>query len=377
MKILLVGEYSRLHNSLKEGLLELGHEVVILGFGDGFKAYPVDYKLTRKWDSGILKKLRVALFKLTGFDLSSYLTYRQFKNLSDDFKGFDVVQLINENSFYCTPDYEIKILLHLFANNKKTFLLSCGPDYLVTNYEFENIGKKSILMPYTAGKVSSKAFINVLKFRTPPYKKLHDFIYNNISGIIASDIDYHVALRGNAKYIGMIPNPVNTSKLEFHRQQPQNKILIFHGINNENYYLKGSDFFERALEIVQQRYPNQVSVKVTRSIPYSQYIKAYDECHLLLDQAYAYDQGYNALEAMAKGKVVFTGAEAEFIEYYNLTERVAVNAVPDVNTIVRELSYLIENPHEIEAMGNRARAFIEREHDHKRVAQKYLDAWNQ
>ena len=31
MKVLLVGEYSRLHNSLKEGLQKLGHEVFIVG----------------------------------------------------------------------------------------------------------------------------------------------------------------------------------------------------------------------------------------------------------------------------------------------------------------------------------------------------------
>ena len=41
---------------------------------------------------------------------------------------------------------------------------------------------------------------------------------------------------------------------------------------------------------------------------------AFDTAHILLDQVYAYDQGYNALEAMAKGKVVFTGAEKEWEE---------------------------------------------------------------
>jgi len=42
MKILLIGEYSNLHNSLKKGLLNLGHEVILLGSGDGFKKYDVD-----------------------------------------------------------------------------------------------------------------------------------------------------------------------------------------------------------------------------------------------------------------------------------------------------------------------------------------------
>ena len=78
MKILLVGEFSRLHNSLKEGLQSNGHEVVILGFNDGFKNFPVDYKLTKKWDSGILKKIKILVLLLTGFDISSFLTYIQF-----------------------------------------------------------------------------------------------------------------------------------------------------------------------------------------------------------------------------------------------------------------------------------------------------------
>ena len=45
MKILLLGEYSRLHNSLKEGLVALGHEVIIVGCGDKFKKLPVDYSI--------------------------------------------------------------------------------------------------------------------------------------------------------------------------------------------------------------------------------------------------------------------------------------------------------------------------------------------
>lgn len=71
---------------------------------------------------------------------------------------------------------------------------------------------------------------------------------------------------------------------------------------------------------------------------------------IVLDQIYCFDQGYNALEAMAKGKAVFTGAESEFYDYYNLQEIVAINALPDINYIVEKLSYLIENPEEIKKL---------------------------
>jgi hypothetical protein len=130
MKILLIGEYSRLHNSLKEGLQKLGHEVTILGFKDGFKDYPVDFPLEKKWDSGLFKKIKLATLTLTSFDVSAYLTYQQFRKNSHHFKDFDVVQLINENSFFCDYRHEKKILKFLFKHNKKVFLISAGDDYM-------------------------------------------------------------------------------------------------------------------------------------------------------------------------------------------------------------------------------------------------------
>jgi glycosyltransferase involved in cell wall biosynthesis len=90
---------------------------------------------------------------------------------------------------------------------------------------------------------------------------------------------------------------------------------------------------------------------------------------------YGYDQGYNALEAMAKGKVVFTNADDIFEKHYNLSEKVAVNAEPNVDYLVAQLSFFIENPNEIKAIGKRARTFIEKEHDHLKIASKYLAVW--
>ena len=42
MKILLLGEYSNVHNTLAQGLRALGHEVVVASSGDGWKDYPRD-----------------------------------------------------------------------------------------------------------------------------------------------------------------------------------------------------------------------------------------------------------------------------------------------------------------------------------------------
>ncbi|WP_433836566.1 glycosyltransferase [Flavobacterium anhuiense] len=377
MKVLLVGEYSHLHNSLKDGLQALGHEVFIIGRNDGFKNFPVDFPIEKKWDSGLLKKVKVILYKLSSFDISSFLTYRQFLKFKKQCSGFDVVQLINENSFECQPYFEKKIISHLLKNNQKLYLLSCGYDYLNVKYCFENPSFKSVFPLYLNHKIDKKSFGNVLKFQEKAFYKLHQFIYKNSRGIIASDFDYHLPLLGNEKYLGLIPNPINIEKFPFQPLNIEDKIIIFHGINNDNYLKKGNDYFEKALEAIKQKYASKIEIITVRSVPYSEYINLYNRCHILLDMVYAYDQGYNALEAMAKGKVVFTGAETEFTEYYNLSEKVCINAISKVDYLVNELSFLIENPDEITAIGKRARAFIEEHHHYTKIAEKYIQKWNE
>ncbi len=120
MRILLVGEYSRLHNSLKEGLQTLDHEVTLVSTGDEFKNFPSDILLERKYDSGISKKVKVGLFKLFGFDISSLFLKNQFFGQKEKFKGFDVVQLINESPLGILPKYEMEIISFLKKKQRKT-----------------------------------------------------------------------------------------------------------------------------------------------------------------------------------------------------------------------------------------------------------------
>lgn len=375
MKILLIGEYSRLHNSLKEGLQKLGHEVTILGFKDGFKDYPVDFLLEKKWDLGWQKKIKLLLLVLTGFDISSYLTYHQFRKKRNHFKDFDVVQLISENSFFCNYQYEKKILDFLFQHNRKVFLLSSGDDYSYVSYNFAHPENPSIVQPYLAGKIDDKNFTSVLKYRKPEYKKLHEYLYQNIQGVIATDLDYHIPLQNHPKYLGMIPGPMNLDNFPKTEPEINEKIVIFHGINRESYFKKGNDFFEKALEITRQEYGTKIEILTVENVPYAQFINSYNQAHILLDQLYGHDQGSNGLEGMTKGKVVFTNASEVFQKHYQLTEKVAINGLPDVDYLVAELSFLIENPSEIKAIGKRARAFVEREHNYIKVAASYIEVW--
>ena len=375
MKILLVGEYSRLHNSLQEGLRALGHQVILISTGDYFKKYPSDIIIQRSFDKGLARKLKIAIYVLFKFDITSWHMTKQFFKTSEKLKGFDVVQLINESPFGASVKDEIKMISFLKQNNKKLFLLSCGTDYLSVKHQLSNAKPYSIISPYKDGSIAKIAFKNILKYTTPPFKKLHQYVFKNIDGVIASDYDYHMPLVGNSKYLGLIPNPINTSKLSVFELDTKGPIVIFMGINRTNYHSKGISYFEKAIAIIQQKFPKQVHIEIVENLPYAQYIEKYNNAHIILDQVFAYDQGYNALEAMAKAKVVFTGAESGFMEHYKLDSPVAINALPDVDSLVLALEDLIKNPNKIKEIGMAAQNFVTQYHNYKKVAQLYLDTW--
>ena len=377
MRILLVGEYSRLHNSLKEGLQKLGHEVILVSSGDDFKNFESDFSVKSNFFSSywFTKKVRNGLKKIIQFDLEKVERAIRFYFLLPKLKGFDHVQFINSDALELNTKISLFFYKKLKHQNKQLSLLICGDEPPVIDYLLKNELNYSIMSPYLNDRSLKKEFRFSLKYLQPNYKMVFDWLKENTNKLIVSDLDYKIPMERMLYAVNFIPNPINTDKIPFTALEINDKVIIFLGINRLSYIKKGIHFFEEALAIIEKKYANQVEIIVTENIPYQQYIELYNKAHILLDQVYAYDQGYNALEAMAKGKVVFTGAEKEFTEQYQLAERVAINALPDVTDLVNELSFLIENPQEINKIGKRARTFIEKEHDYIKIAERYLDKW--
>jgi len=376
MRILLVGEYSRLHNSLKEGLMTLGHSVTLIGNGDGFKNYPVDLSTKARWCESKLGNIpRQITYRMTNFDICKIEHGIRFYLHLNKCKDFDVVQLINESPIQTLSFMERFLLKKIFKSNKKTSLLCCGVDFTIAKYMIQKMPRYSIMHPYFENHKLISEYRYILDYLKPNKQKTHQLVYSNIIGVIASDLDYHLPLLNHPQFLGLIPNPISIKNKTHLKTENDTPIIIFLGINRGTYNKKGIPFFEKALNIIKHRFSSKIKIITVEDIQYQEYISLYDQAHILLDQVYSYDQGYNALEAMAKGKVVFTGAETEFMAHYNLTERVAINALPNVESLVNELSHLIENPEEINAIGKRAIAFIEKEHDYVKIAKRYLEVW--
>jgi glycosyltransferase involved in cell wall biosynthesis len=377
MKILLIGEYSRLHNSLKEGLVALGHEVILLSSGDYFKKFNTDYSFHSSFLSGywLPRKIKNILHKLTGIDLEKAERGLRFYLLLPQLQNFDHVQIINSDAIETFPFFSRFLYKKLFKKIKNRSLLICGDETPVIDYLLKRETDYSILTPYFEDNSLEKHFEYPLKYTSKNYRKTFDWLVENCQNLIASDLDYKIPMKKMGYSIHFIPNPVNTRKIDFQEQKIIDKIVVFIGINRASYIKKGIPYFEKALQIIQEKYAEKVTVIISENLPYKDYINLYNTAQIVLDQMYADDQGYNALEAMAKGKVVYTGAGKAFMEHYDLPEKVNINALPDVDYLVNELSFLIENPESIVAIGKRARAFIEREHEYVKIASQYVEAW--
>ncbi|WP_299336981.1 glycosyltransferase [uncultured Psychroserpens sp.] len=378
MRILLVGEYSRLHNSLKEGLKSLNHEVTLVGDKDGFKNYDVDIPIGSKiFNNTFWHPISKLVNKLTGINLIALENAIRFYKILPKLKGYDSVQLINEGGLKTYPKFEIFLTKKLMQQNKSVFLLSCGIDYISVKFAQDKKFRYSILTPLHDDNTHQAYYKHILNKLKPKHQKLHKFLYNNVNGIIATDLDYHIPHIGVHNYLGMIPNPINCDKIAYTEPSHQDTVTIFHGVNKTGYIKKGNIFFDKALHIIKEKYNDRVQIIRTENIPYDTYMKFYISCDILLDQVYAYDQGYNALEAMARGKIVFTGAEQEWLEYYNINkDTIAINALPDVDYLVKKLSWLIENPDIRKNISSNARSFIEKEHHYIQIAKSYTELWN-
>ena len=116
MKILLLGEYSNVHNTLAEGLRQLGHQVTVASNGDFWKNYPRDIDLQRT--ASLWGKISFA-FRLL----------RALPKL----RGYDVVQLINPLFVEIKAERLFALYRYLRKHNKRVYLCAFGMDYYWVN----------------------------------------------------------------------------------------------------------------------------------------------------------------------------------------------------------------------------------------------------
>jgi len=353
MKILLFGEFSGLHKNLKEGLIELGHEVVIAAGKDGFKKIEgCDINLDNNY-SGILGQIETRI-----------KPFLYLPKLS----GYDVVQIINP--FFPNAKLFPKSIFYSLLRriNKKFFILGAGSDAYFWKFGRQRL-KYSPFIEWLKYDIKSDHYYMEHKNSYAYNKRLVD----SSNGVIPVMYEYEVSYEGCDKRLDTIPLPINTNLIKYHENIVKKKLVVFHGLTR--YGFKGTKHVEEAFKVLNDRYPNDLEFIIDGKMPISKYLELMGKANIVIDQVHSHSLGMNGLYALAMGKVVLGGAEPEGLESIGVTQTPVINIEPNKESIVQAIESLLKKRNEISEMGLKGRVFVENVHGHIKIAQKYIDTW--
>ena len=354
MKVLLLGEYSGFYLNLKQGLQELGVEVKLVANGDGWKQIPgADEPVFLERDESKIKKIynRLIIPELN----------------KNKYKDYDVVQLVTEGIY--RPYINSDMIRTLKKNNGKLFVNIAGNHS--TLYQSWKDGKLGYYTydnnPEKAGPFTEKGFRQEMTRRSERYvDKIAD-------GVIPVMYEYAVGIRHWENCRETIPLPFNAKEIQYQENKVGDKLVFYHGLLRPKD--KGGEYITEALETLKKKYPNDVEIHIHKQLPLKEYLEVISKTNVLLDQCKEHCWGMNACYGMALGKVVLGGASRNSLKEFGLKESPVLHVKPDVNQILSQLEYVLENRKNVTQWGYESRKFVEEFHDAKRIAQKYLDTW--
>ena len=361
MKILLLGEYSNVHNTLALGLRALGHQVVVVSNGDFWKDYPRDIDVAR-----------------TPGKLGGIMLMAKLYTLLPKLRGYDVVQLINPIFFELKAERLFWFYRYLRQHNKRVFLGAFGMDYYWVHactyekplrYSDFNIGNH--VRTDTEAVKYQRDWLGTTK------EQLNKLIAQDCDGIIAGLYEYWACYSPvYADKTCFIPFPIKMPESYNTERAQKSKVVIFIGINRERSVYKGTDIMLQAAKDVQHKYPQRMKLNIAESVPFAEYSQLMEGSDAILDQLYAYTPSMNPLLAMSKGIICIGGGEPENYEIINETElRPIINVEPTYESVYHELEQLVLNPDRIPELKRQSVAYVRKHHDYLKVAQQYLDFW--
>ena len=325
MKILLIGEYSNVHNTLKAGLERLGHKVVVASNGDYWKAYPRDIDLARP--SGRLAGLR--------------LTLHLFANLHK-LRGYDIVQIINP-VFIDLKAKRIQYIYNYLRRHNKT--LRTSKDAIIEQCDWVGTDKE----------------------------QLNKTIANDCDGIVAGLYEYQVCYQPFfPDKTTFIPFPIITEGKKTQAERKDGVLKLFIGISKNRSEYKGTDIMLRAAKAVKAEYPELLELRIAEGIPFDEYVKLMEGSDAILDQLYSYTPSMNPLEAMSRGIICIGGGEPENYEILNETQlRPIINVQPTYESCYEQIKLLALHPERIPQLQQESIDYIRKHHDYIKVAKQY------
>lgn len=364
MRILLLGEYSNVHNTLAKGLRELGHEVTVASNGDFWRDYSRDIDLARK----------------TGLAGTLSFMYRLLIALPR-MRGYDIVQLINPVFLELKAERLYWIFDYLKRHNRKVVLLAAGDDYY-----YPELHTRRKVMRYSDFYIGNEEHCcDFVRTQTQEWLygekgRLTRYVAKHSDAIVACAYEYwlpynlteDISVNGERLNRKLYSIPFAYVIPDKPVTRVNGKVRFFIGISRERSEMKGTDIMLQAARDLQKLYPDRMELLVANGVSFDEYSRMMDSSDVLLDQIYSYGPGMNALLAMSKGIVAVSGAEPEHYEQLGENEvRPIVNVYPSYEDVYRNIERLILSPELVNKLKLQSREYVARNHEYIKVSRRY------
>lgn len=371
MKILLIGEASFLHNTLKKGLVERGHRVTTMSDGNGWHDAPRDIDLRRDGRWGKLGGLRVA-----------WQLLRHLPQLC----GNDVVQIHNYQFVPLMYRWNTLLLRFLKLTNRRVVKGCFGDDPQIFRRQAQGVPAYSDT--YWSGQLQNAdqhrdRIAEVVEHGAEAsWRKTTRMADALVACLYEYWLDYNEP--PYAAKLHYIPLPIECEEMVrwcdgemvkcVGNDAPSHPLTILIGLQPKRDFMKGAMKIAAFVEEVARRHPGKVQIKYVEGVPYDEYMHLLAEADVLVDQLYSYTPSMNSLAAMARGTVVIGGGEEEYYEFIGEdTLRPIINVRPDVpdeeNIATIERALFTDGM--LERMAQESVEFVHKYHDYRLVAKQY------
>lgn len=364
----MLGDASNYHHTLARGLERQGCVVTVASDGSRFMETPRDIDLSRR----------------EGRAGGAMLWARLLLNRGRWLSGYDVVSINGACFMQLRPERLIKIVRYLKAHNGRLFKTALATD----TYYVQECRDPSSPLAYNEWRVGPSATEYARSHQqlmdewlAPSLVAYHKEVNRLIEGSATALYEYQLSeMRampgGNVEYTGI---PVDTEAISYRgcTASGSEPLRVLIPSTPGRAQEKGVDLFEAAVESVMARRPGRLEPVRVNGVTFNEFVDIMAACDIVLDQVYSYTPATTALMAMAMGKTVFTGAEADYLDFIgHRVEAPMINALPDVNAIAAELERLVDKPSRLHDIAPAARRFVETHNAADVVARRALEFWS-
>jgi glycosyltransferase involved in cell wall biosynthesis len=363
-KILLLGEFSNLHNMLSKSLREYGIDSFVVGSPNGFRGLSADMSLSSPLP-GLLGRVHTAvkpivnINKLLSYDVVQAITYEQFHPLIND------------------------AMLNIISNQSVKFCsLSTGCDSYLNSYLTSEHPYKSICIDCLKfDQKRTRCITNELKS-----VKSQELLYDLSSTIIPMQLEYRESLlrtRFSAKvsHIHRLPFHIpeeiastSSRPVKLRSVDRSSPIRIAHGLNR--YGFKGTKVVDDAIKIIDSKGIAGIELIILPRMSLDKYLSVISEFDVVIDQLYVESYGYNALYCMSMGVPVISSTTDRALSEIGVLSNPFIFSPPDASKLVELLLKLKSNKGILDLHSQMGSEFVRTFHSPDKTVPQFLSTWS-